>query len=42
MKLEINNQGGQQVKAPKSCPGKKPTVAKGGDLRAGVKANKNK
>ena len=28
MKLEINNKGGQMVKAPKVCPGKKPV--KGG------------
>ena len=32
MKLEINNKGGQMVKAPKVCPGKKPVKAKGGDL----------
>ena len=36
MKLEINNKGGQMVKAPKVCPGKKPAKSKGGDLRAGA------
>lgn len=38
MKLEINNKGGQMVKTPKVCPGKKPVKAKGGDLRAGAQA----
>ena len=38
MKLEINNKGGQMVKAPKVCPGKKPVKATGGDLRAGAQA----
>ena len=38
MKLEINNKGGQMVKAPKVCPGNKPVKAKGGDLRAGAQA----
>lgn len=34
MKLNINNKGGQMVKAPKTSPSKKPTVSKGGDLRS--------
>lgn len=40
MKLEISNKGGQMVKAPKVCPGKKPAKAKGGDLRAGTEGKK--
>lgn len=42
MKLEISNKGGQKVKAPKVCPGKKPVVAKGGDLRTGNAGGKGK
>lgn len=33
MELKVNNKGSQMVKAPKTSPSKKPTVAKGGDLR---------
>ena len=39
MKLDINNKGGQQVKAPKTSPNKKPVVQGGAnstkDLRTG-------
>ena len=42
MKLEINNRGGQMVKAPKVGPGKKPVKAKGDDLRAGAAVRKGK
>lgn len=34
MKLEIGNQGAMQVKAAKTTPHKKPSVARGGDLRS--------
>lgn len=34
MKLNVNNKGGQMVKAGKASPGKKPVVVKGGDLRS--------
>lgn len=40
MKLEISNKGGQMVKAPKVCPGKKPVKTKGSDLRAGAESKK--
>ena len=34
MKLNITNKSSQVVKAPKPSSEKKPTVAKGGDLRS--------
>lgn len=34
MKLNVNNKGGQMVKAAKTTPSKKPVVVKGGDLRS--------